>query len=78
MKVHFYCLYTESIIKEALRLSSASMTVRVATKDFILQLGSDSHNIRKDDIIAVYPQLLHLDPEIYPDPLVSFPTKQFA
>ncbi|KAK9403280.1 cholesterol 7-alpha-monooxygenase [Crotalus adamanteus] len=59
----------DSIIKEALRLSSASMTVRVAKKDFILQLGSDSYNIRKDDIIAVYPQLLHLDPEIYPDPL---------
>ncbi|XP_015667846.2 cholesterol 7-alpha-monooxygenase [Protobothrops mucrosquamatus] len=59
----------DSIIKEALRLSSASMTVRVAKKDFILQLGNDSYNIRKDDIIAVYPQLLHLDPEIYPDPL---------
>ncbi|XP_039202509.1 cytochrome P450 7A1 [Crotalus tigris] len=59
----------DSIIKEALRLSSASLTVRVAKKDFILQLGSDSYNIRKDDIIAVYPQLLHLDPEIYPDPL---------
>ncbi|XP_058033254.1 cytochrome P450 7A1 isoform X1 [Ahaetulla prasina] len=59
----------DSIIKEALRLSSASMTVRVAKKDFILQLGNNSHNIRKDDIIAVYPQLLHLDPEIYPDPL---------
>uniref|UniRef100_A0A8C5RHY2 Cytochrome P450 family 7 subfamily A member 1 n=1 Tax=Laticauda laticaudata TaxID=8630 RepID=A0A8C5RHY2_LATLA len=59
----------DSIIKEALRLSSASMTVRVAKKDFILQLSSDSYHIRKDDIIAVYPQLLHLDPEIYPDPL---------
>uniref|UniRef100_A0A8C6YBI2 Cytochrome P450 family 7 subfamily A member 1 n=1 Tax=Naja naja TaxID=35670 RepID=A0A8C6YBI2_NAJNA len=59
----------DSIIKEALRLSSASMTVRVAKKDFILQLSSDSYHIRKDDIIAVYPPLLHLDPEIYPDPL---------
>ncbi|XP_061457958.1 cytochrome P450 7A1 [Rhineura floridana] len=59
----------DSIIKEAIRLSSASMTVRVAKEDFILQLGSGAYNIRKDDIIALYPQLLHFDPEIYCDPL---------
>ncbi|KAM6454583.1 cytochrome P450 7A1 isoform 1-T1 [Liasis olivaceus] len=59
----------DSIIKEALRLSSASMTVRVAKEDFTLQLGSNSYNIRKDDIVALYPQLLHFDPEIYPDPM---------
>ncbi|XP_063155386.1 cytochrome P450 7A1 [Candoia aspera] len=59
----------DSIIKEALRLSSASMTVRVAKKDFVLQLGSNSYNIRKNDIIALYPQLLHFDPEIYSDPM---------
>ncbi|KAJ7338854.1 hypothetical protein JRQ81_012756 [Phrynocephalus forsythii] len=59
----------DSIIKETLRLSSASMTVRVAKEDFVLQLGSGSYNIRKDDIIALYPQLLHFDPEIYSDPL---------
>nr|XP_020667095.1 cholesterol 7-alpha-monooxygenase [Pogona vitticeps] len=59
----------DSIIKEALRLSSASMTVRVAKEDFVLQLTSGSYNIRKDDIIALYPQLLHFDPEIYSDPL---------
>ncbi|XP_053107014.1 cytochrome P450 7A1 isoform X2 [Hemicordylus capensis] len=59
----------DSIIKEAIRLSSASMTVRVAKEDFILQLRSGSYNIRKDDIIALYPQLLHFDPEIYSDPL---------
>uniref|UniRef100_A0ABM5GDC3 Cytochrome P450 7A1 n=1 Tax=Pogona vitticeps TaxID=103695 RepID=A0ABM5GDC3_9SAUR len=59
----------DSIIKEALRLSSASMIVRVAKEDFVLQLTSGSYNIRKDDIIALYPQLLHFDPEIYSDPL---------
>lgn len=47
------------------------MTVRVAKEDFVLQLGSNSYNIRKDDTIALYPQLLHFDPEIYSDPLVS-------
>ncbi|KAH0617685.1 hypothetical protein JD844_016175 [Phrynosoma platyrhinos] len=60
---------SNSIIKEAIRLSSASMTVRVAKEDFILQLSSSSYNIRKDDIVALYPQLLHFDPEIYSDPL---------
>lgn len=47
------------------------MTVRVAKEDFSLQVGSSSYNVRKDDIIALYPQLLHFDPEIYSDPLVS-------
>ncbi|XP_054841859.1 cytochrome P450 7A1 [Eublepharis macularius] len=59
----------DSIIKEAIRLSSASMTVRVAKEDFCLQLSTGSYNVRKDDIIALYPQLLHFDPEIYSDPL---------
>ncbi|XP_038246249.1 cytochrome P450 7A1 isoform X2 [Dermochelys coriacea] len=59
----------DSIIKEAMRLSSASMTVRVAKEDFTLHLDNDSYNIRKDDIVALYPQLLHFDPEIYANPL---------
>uniref|UniRef100_A0A8C3E6G1 cholesterol 7alpha-monooxygenase n=2 Tax=Corvus moneduloides TaxID=1196302 RepID=A0A8C3E6G1_CORMO len=59
----------DSIIKEAMRLSSASMTFRVAKDDFTLHLENDFYNIRKDDIIALYPQLLHFDPEIYADPL---------
>ncbi|MGH0155322.1 UNVERIFIED_CONTAM: hypothetical protein FKN15_053043 [Acipenser sinensis] len=60
----------DSIIKEAMRLSSASLNVRVAKENFALQLdNSQSYNIRKDDVIALYPQLLHFDPEIYEDPL---------
>ncbi|XP_071410581.1 cytochrome P450 7A1 isoform X2 [Pithys albifrons albifrons] len=59
----------DSIIKEAMRLSSASMTFRVAKEDFTLHLEDDFYNIRKDDIVALYPQLLHFDPEIYADPL---------
>lgn len=54
-----------------MRLSSASMTVRVAKEDFTLHLDNNSYNIRKDDIVALYPQLLHFDPDIYADPLVS-------
>ncbi|XP_051015876.1 cytochrome P450 7A1 [Acomys russatus] len=59
----------DSIIKEALRLSSASLNIRTAKEDFTLHLEYGSYDIRKDDLIALYPQLTHLDPEIYPDPL---------
>ncbi|XP_004679917.1 PREDICTED: cholesterol 7-alpha-monooxygenase [Condylura cristata] len=59
----------DSIIKESLRLSSASLNIRTAKEDFTLHLQDGSYNIRKDDIVALYPQLMHLDPEIYPDPL---------
>ncbi|XP_076829058.1 cytochrome P450 7A1 isoform X2 [Brachyhypopomus gauderio] len=60
----------DSIIKEALRLSSASTMIRVASDDFVLTLDSgQTAFIRKGDYIALYPQLIHLDPEIYPNPM---------
>ncbi|KAJ8413318.1 hypothetical protein AAFF_G00093140 [Aldrovandia affinis] len=60
----------DSIIKEAMRLSSASLNIRVAKQDFLLHLDNkESYHIRRDDVIALYPQLLHFDPEIYEDPL---------
>ncbi|MEE6463921.1 hypothetical protein FKM82_006101 [Ascaphus truei] len=60
----------DSIIKEAMRLSSASLNIRVAKENFVLQLDHNkSYNIRKDDIVAMYPQMVHLDPKIYEDPL---------
>ncbi|XP_028328563.1 cytochrome P450 7A1 [Gouania willdenowi] len=59
----------DSIIKEAMRLSSASMNVRVAKEDFLLHLdNNEAYRIRKDDVIALYPPMLHYDPEIYEDP----------
>lgn len=62
---------TESAINESLRLSSASMNIRVVQEDFSLQLDSErSAKVRKGDIIVLYPQSLHLDPEIYEDPQV--------
>ncbi|KPP76216.1 cholesterol 7-alpha-monooxygenase-like [Scleropages formosus] len=61
----------DSIIKEAMRLSSASLNVRVAKEDFLLHLDNkESYRIRKDDVIALYPPMLHFDPEIYEDPLM--------
>lgn len=62
-------LYLESAINESLRLSSASMNIRVAQEDFSLRLDeSRSVAVRKGDIITMYPQIMHLDPEIYEDP----------
>lgn len=64
-------LLTDSIIKEAMRLSSASMNVRIAKEDFLLHLDNqEAYRIRKDDVIAMYPPMLHFDPEIYEDPYV--------
>ncbi|XP_039610486.1 cytochrome P450 7A1-like [Polypterus senegalus] len=58
-----------SIIDEALRLSSASIMIRVANENFILTLDSrEEIKIRKGDCIALYPQMIHLDPEIYENP----------
>ncbi len=54
-----------------MRLSSASMNVRVAKEDFLLHLDNqEAYSIRKDDVIALYPPMLHYDPEIYEDPYV--------
>lgn len=64
-------LPVDSIIKEAMRLSSASMNVRVAKEDFLLHLDNqEAYRIRKDDVIALYPPMLHFDPDIYEDPHV--------
>ncbi|XP_053571037.1 cytochrome P450 7A1 [Bombina bombina] len=60
----------DSIIKESMRLSSASLNIRVAKENFSLQLNNEkSYKIRKDDIVALYPQMVHLNPDIYENPL---------
>nr|XP_046263244.1 cytochrome P450 7B1 [Scatophagus argus] len=62
-------IYLESAINESLRLSSASMNIRVAEEDFCLRLnGERSAAVRKGDIIVLYPQSLHMDPAIYEEP----------
>ncbi|KAE8598826.1 hypothetical protein XENTR_v10016956 [Xenopus tropicalis] len=59
----------DSIIKEAMRLSSASLNIRVAKENFVLHIDDkQAFNIRKDDIVALYPQMVHLNPDIYEDP----------
>ncbi|XP_041847950.1 cytochrome P450 7B1 [Melanotaenia boesemani] len=62
-------IFLESAINESLRLSSASTNIRVAQEDFTLQLEAKrSMAVRNGDIIALYPQSMHLDPEIYEEP----------
>lgn len=47
------------------------MNIRVAQEDFSLRLdGERSVAVRKGDIIALYPQSMHMDPEIYEEPQV--------
>ncbi|XP_051984801.1 cytochrome P450 7B1-like isoform X1 [Xyrauchen texanus] len=62
-------IYLESSVNESLRLSSVSMNIRVVQENFCLRLDAQhSIALRKDDIIALYPQSTHLDPEIYTQP----------
>lgn len=50
------------------------MNIRVAQEDFNLQLGGQSSiAVREGDIIVLYPQSLHMDPEIYEEPQVCHP-----
>ncbi|XP_070974300.1 cytochrome P450 7B1-like isoform X1 [Oncorhynchus clarkii lewisi] len=62
-------LNLESSINESLRLSSASMNIRMAQEDFSLRLEGDrSIGVRKGDLISLYPQSMHMDPGIYENP----------
>ncbi|KAG7465461.1 hypothetical protein JOB18_042686 [Solea senegalensis] len=59
----------ESTISESLRLSTSSVTLRLATEDTKIQLDERRwFNVRKGDMVAMFPQTLHMDPEVYGDP----------
>lgn len=50
------------------------MNIRVAQEDFNLRLDARrSAAVREGDIIVLYPQSLHMDPEIYEEPQVHHP-----
>lgn len=76
LSVNFFFLVpfstVESAINESLRLSSISMNIRVVQEDFCLRLDPHcSVCVRKGDIVTLYPQSTHLDPDIYPNPQVT-------
>ena len=59
----------ESAMQEALRLSSASLTMRRVERDMSLTLGDGrSHRLREGDRVCLYPYVTHRDPELYPEP----------
>lgn len=67
-----FCLITESALNESLRMCSSSMNIRISQEDFVLKLEGDQEvSLRKGDWIALYPQILHMDPEVYEDPKVN-------
>lgn len=60
--------HLDSAIRESLRLSSGSLTLRLAAEDCELELPTGRFRLRKDDQVAIAPFLTHRDPEIFPDP----------
>lgn len=68
-------LVLDSVVSESLRLSTMSINVRVAQDDLSLTLDQP-YRIRRGDIIALFPQSVHLDPEVYEEP-TSFRFRRF-
>lgn len=67
-----FCFVAESALNESLRMCSSSMNIRISQEDFVLKLEGDREvGLRRGDWIALYPQILHMDPEVYEDPKVN-------
>ncbi|XP_066482462.1 cytochrome P450 7B1 [Tiliqua scincoides] len=62
-------VYLESAINESLRMCSSSMSIRFVKEDCIFKLEENQEvSLRKGDWIAIFPPILHMNPEIYEDP----------
>ncbi|XP_034285753.1 cytochrome P450 7B1 isoform X1 [Pantherophis guttatus] len=62
-------VYLESAINESLRMCSSSMNIRKIKENFILSFEENNEVcLRKGDLLAIFPPILHMDPEIYEDP----------
>ncbi|KAM9198442.1 cytochrome P450 7B1 isoform 1-T1 [Dugong dugon] len=61
-------VYLESIILEVLRLCSFSTTFRYVEEDLALPVESGDCLLRKGDLVAIFPPVLHHDPEIFEAP----------
>ncbi|XP_070603956.1 cytochrome P450 7B1 [Erythrolamprus reginae] len=62
-------VYLESAVNESLRFCSSSTNIRQIKESFILKF-EDNHEVslREGDLLAIFPPVLHMDPEIYEDP----------
>ncbi|KAM5211544.1 cytochrome P450 7B1 isoform 3-T3 [Hipposideros larvatus] len=61
-------VYLESTILEALRLSSFSSIIRFVEEDLTLPSETGDYLLRKGDLLAIFPALLHHDPEVFEAP----------
>ncbi len=59
----------QSAVSEALRLTTASITLRRALRPTVLELsGGHTFRIRQGDLVCLFPWLMHHDPEVFDDP----------
>ncbi|XP_035295847.1 25-hydroxycholesterol 7-alpha-hydroxylase isoform X2 [Cricetulus griseus] len=58
----------ESTIFEVMRLCSYSTIIREVEEDMTLNLETSSYHVRKGDFVALFPPILHMDPEIFEAP----------
>ncbi|XP_021014667.1 25-hydroxycholesterol 7-alpha-hydroxylase isoform X1 [Mus caroli] len=58
----------ESTILEVLRLCSYSSIIREVQEDMDFNLESKSYSLRKGDFVALFPPMIHNDPEIFDAP----------
>ncbi|XP_026547894.1 25-hydroxycholesterol 7-alpha-hydroxylase [Notechis scutatus] len=62
-------VYLESAINESLRMCSSSINIRQIKENFIFKFEENREVcLRKGDFLAIFPPVLHRDPEIYEDP----------
>ncbi|XP_066235064.1 cytochrome P450 7B1 isoform X1 [Saccopteryx leptura] len=61
-------VYLESAILEALRLCTFSSVIRFVQEDLTLPSETRDYHLRKGDLLAIFPPLLHYDPEIFEAP----------
>ncbi|KAK1332050.1 hypothetical protein QTO34_007731 [Cnephaeus nilssonii] len=64
-------VYLESAILEALRLCSFSSIIRFVQEDLTLPSETGDYLLRKGDLVAIFPPLMHHDPEIFEAPEVN-------
>lgn len=70
--------WLEACIKESLRLTSSSMTVRMARRDLVLELESGPVAVRAGDRVCLVPHFTHFDAEIHRRPRAYDPERFFV
>uniref|UniRef100_K9IKQ4 25/26-hydroxycholesterol 7alpha-hydroxylase n=1 Tax=Desmodus rotundus TaxID=9430 RepID=K9IKQ4_DESRO len=61
-------VYLESAVLEALRLCSFSSIIRFIEEELTLPSETQDYLLRKGDLLAIFPPIMHYDPEIFEAP----------